>query len=101
MSLSDILCRLRLRKVTSLPNRRIKTLRLLRGLTQRQVAVAVGIAQSSYAMIESGRRYPRKHIAKRLAEFFGVTVDELFFAEDNHAAQCQAGIHALRDCREE
>jgi DNA-binding XRE family transcriptional regulator len=52
-------------------------------------------------MIESGRRYPRKHIAKRLAEFFGVTVDELFFAEDNHAAQCQAGIHALRDCREE
>ncbi|RPF47096.1 DNA-binding XRE family transcriptional regulator [Thermodesulfitimonas autotrophica] len=84
-----------------MPNRRIKTLRVLRRLTQREVAAAVGIAQSSYAMIESGRRYPRKHIAKRLAEFFGVTVDELFFAEDNHAAQYKAEIHALRDCQEE
>lgn len=99
VSLSDILCRLRLKKVASLRNQKMKTLRVLRGLTQREVAAAVGIAQSSYAMIESGRRYLRKQIAKRLAEFFGVTVDELFFAEDNHATQCKAEVSALGDYR--
>lgn len=59
-------------------------LRRQRGLTQRQVAEAVGIRQSAYAMIESGHRHPRKAIEKRLADFFGVTVDELFFAPSNH-----------------
>lgn len=55
-------------------------LRLKMGLTQRRVAEAVGISQSSYAMIESGRRHPRKEVEKKLADFFGVTVDELFLA---------------------
>jgi len=60
-------------------------LRRERGLTQRQVAEAVGIRQSAYAMIESGHRHPRKAIEKKLADFFGVTVDELFFAHNNHS----------------
>ncbi|MEW6770245.1 MAG: helix-turn-helix transcriptional regulator [Bacillota bacterium] len=33
-------------------------LRVLRRLTQAEVAEAVGIAQSSYALIEGGRRHP-------------------------------------------
>ncbi len=57
-------------------------LRLEKGLSQREVAEAVGIGQSSYAMIEGGKRHPRKEVEKRLADFFGVTVDELFFGID-------------------
>lgn len=38
------------------------------GLSQRQVAEAVGISQSSYAMIEGGHRHPRKEVEKKLAD---------------------------------
>lgn len=54
------------------------------GFSQRQVAEAVGISQSSYAMIEGGHRHPRKEVEKKLADFFGVTVDELFFGLQYH-----------------
>lgn len=67
-------------------NEAMYNLRVRRGLTQQQVAEAVGITQSAYAMIEGGRRHPRKTVEKRLANFFGVTVDELFFALSNHGS---------------
>lgn len=57
------------------------------GLSQYQVAEAVGISQSSYAMIEGGHRHPRKEVEKKLADFFGVTVDELFFGLEYHGTQ--------------
>ncbi len=66
-------------------------LRLKMGLTQKRVAEAVGISQSSYAMIESGRRHPRKEVEKKLADFFGVTVDELFFGQDYHDMRLEEG----------
>lgn len=59
------------------------------GLSQRQVAEAVGISQSSYAMIEGGHRHPRKEVEKKLADFFGVTVDELFFGQDYHGSRLE------------
>lgn len=59
------------------------------GLSQRQVAEAVGISQSSYAMIEGGHRHPRKEVEKKLADFFGVTVDELFFGQEYHETQLE------------
>lgn len=61
------------------------------GLSQRQVAEAVGISQSSYAMIEGGHRHPRKEVEKKLADFFGVTVDELFFGQEYHDTQLGEG----------
>lgn len=72
-------------------NEKMYRLRLKMGLTQRQVAEAVGISQSSYAMIESGRRHPRKEVEKKLADFFGVTVDELFFSQNNHETRLEEG----------
>lgn len=66
--------------VVPLRNEKMYRLRLKRKLSQKQVAEAVGITQSGYAMIEGGRRHPRKEIMKKLADFFGVTVDELFFS---------------------
>ena len=63
-------------------NERMCALRQKMNLSQREVADAVGISQSSYAMIEGGYRHPRKEVEKKLALFFNVTVDELFFGED-------------------
>ncbi|WP_242655757.1 helix-turn-helix domain-containing protein [Desulfofundulus australicus] len=70
-------------------NEKMYQLRLKMGLSQRQVAEAVGISQSSYAMIEGGHRHPRKEVEKKLADFFGVTVDELFFSQDYHGARLE------------
>lgn len=68
-------------------NKKMLSLRTARGETQDEVARAVGITQSSYAMIEGGHRHPRKNIQKGLADYFSVTVDELFFDDDNHITQ--------------
>ena len=66
---------------------RLEQLRRLMGLTQAEVAARVGISRSAYTMIESGARNPRMLVQKRLADLFGVTVDELFFGPDSHDVQ--------------
>lgn len=82
-------------------NQRMYALRVERGLTQEQAAKGVGITQSAYAMIEGGHRYPRKQIAKRLTDFFGVTMDELFFAQDDYEARLEAAPSTQRDTSED
>lgn len=57
-------------------------LRLLRGdKTQKEVADSVNIATSTYAMYEAGCRIPRDEIKIRLAKYYGVTVDSIFFTD--------------------
>ncbi|MGG1531429.1 helix-turn-helix transcriptional regulator [Brevibacillus agri] len=52
--------------------------------SQKQVADELGIPVSTYAMIEAGHRFPRKELQLKLSRYFGVTVDELFFTENDH-----------------
>ena len=47
------------------------------GLTQRQVAEAVGVDQSSVCLWETGRTAPRAAHLLVLSKLYGVTVDEL------------------------
>jgi len=60
-------------------NERLVSLRA--NLTQKQVAEEIGIPLSTYAMIESGHRFPRKSLQKKLSTFYKVTVDYLFFTQ--------------------
>jgi transcriptional regulator with XRE-family HTH domain len=48
-----------------------------RKLTQEKVAEALGIFPTYYAEIESGRRRPGLGLLLRIAEFWGMTVDEV------------------------
>ncbi|KAF1084950.1 HTH-type transcriptional regulator Xre [Sporotomaculum syntrophicum] len=73
-------------------NLRMLELRRAAGQTQKEIAEAVGISQSSYAMIEGGHRHPRKNVQKKLSDHFGVTVDELFFADLNHDTRLKAAL---------
>jgi putative transcriptional regulator len=57
------------------------------GRTQKQVAKEMGIPSSTYAMIESGHRFPRKELQVKLARYFNTTVDELFFSEDDESRE--------------
>lgn len=56
---------------------RLKELRKRKGLTQRKVADSIGIAVSTLGMYESGNREPDVGTLKKLARFYGVTVDYL------------------------
>lgn len=57
---------------------RLKRLRKERDLPQVDVAVAVGISRSTLAGIETDDDPPGRETLLRLADFFGVSVDELY-----------------------
>ena len=60
-------------------------LRALRGSkTQKEVAEALGITKSSWAMYERGERVPRDEIKVRIATYFGKTVQEIFFGYNEY-----------------
>ena len=52
----------------------------LRGERRREeVAAAVGISSSALGKYEQGNRMPRDEIKVRLAKYYSVSVQELFF----------------------
>jgi len=60
-------------------------LRDLRGeKTQEEIAKAVGITKSSWAMYERGERIPRDEVKIQIAQYFGKTVQEVFFTLNEH-----------------
>lgn len=57
----------------------------LRGTTPREaVAKAIGISVSAISMYENGERIPRDAIKIKLAEFYGKSVQEIFFDQECH-----------------
>ena len=61
------------------------TMKRLRGdKSQKKVAEELEIPVSTYAMIELGNRFPRPELQLKLANYFGLTVDELFFNQNVH-----------------
>lgn len=61
---------------TSISNKLLK----LRGTkTQEEVARAIGISPSAYAMYERGERVPRDRIKIRIAKYYKRSVQHIFF----------------------
>ena len=54
---------------------KLKTLRKAKGLTQEQLAEAVGTNRATVAGYETGRRNPRLPDLQKFAEFFGIGLD--------------------------
>lgn len=48
------------------------------GKTQEEAAKDIGISRSMYAMIEIGKRVGRYPTLKKIADYYGKTVDEVF-----------------------
>lgn len=58
-----------------------RILKDLRGnRSQSEIAKAVGITAMALSQYENGNRVPRDDIKIRLAKFYGVTVDSIFYA---------------------
>ena len=49
-----------------------------RGMSQVEVAAALGVSRQTVIAIESGRYSPSLPLAFRIARFFDSTVDEMF-----------------------
>ena len=60
----------------------IKEHRLRRGLSQQELADAVGVSRQSINSIERGRYTPSLPLALRFARLFGCTTEELFELEE-------------------
>lgn len=57
---------------------RLVSARSERHLSQRRMAVFLGIAQTHYREIEAGRRNPSLPVAFRMSNRLGVSIEELF-----------------------
>lgn len=64
-------------------NERMIQLRKARNLTQQEVADQVKITQSMISHIENGRKDPGKINKIKLAKFFNVSVEWLFYEQIN------------------
>lgn len=60
-------------------NHRLKDLREARALSHKEIAKAIDRSPMTYYQYESGRRNPSDIIKKRIANFFGVSVEYIFF----------------------
>lgn len=61
---------------------RVKEYRLEQGLTQDDLARAVGVSRQSINAIERGRYVPSLSLALKFAQFFACPTDDLFQLED-------------------
>lgn len=63
-----------------------KILREMRGIrTKAGVARQIGLPYSTYCSYESGARCPGGRMKKKLADYFGVEVSDIFFLPDDTA----------------
>ena len=65
-------------------NVRLTTLREEKGLTKAELAEALNISPSAVSAYELGARIPRDDLKIKIAEFFGVSVLDLFFGNEEH-----------------
>ena len=68
----------------------LAALRKRKGLTQAELAVAIGVSTSAVGNWEAGLRRPRYETLLRLASVLGVTIDDLLLPPD-HGGSKYAG----------
>ncbi len=61
----------------------LREMRAARGMTQQQLADAVGVSSRTIISIEKGQYNPSLMLAYRMARVFDVSVEELCCLEEN------------------
>lgn len=61
----------------------VRRLRTGRGLSQGELATAVGVSRQTINAIEVGRYDPSLGLAARLARYFGLAIEEVFHVDGN------------------
>lgn len=66
--------------------RRIASLRVLHGLTQKEAAERLGVHQVVLSRVETGARRPSLDLLTAAAELYGTTIDYIVRGETAHAS---------------
>ena len=66
---------------------RVRELRAAHGMTQQQLAEKIDLTRQTVIAIESDKYSPSLETAFRIANVFGVTLDQVFHYEDSRKAK--------------
>lgn len=50
-------------------------------ITQEELAANIGVSKGAIGMYETGKRTPSLNRAKQIAQFFGITLEDLVFSQ--------------------
>lgn len=64
---------------------RIREIRKERGLTMKELGMAIGLAESTISQYETGKRQPDNETLLKLGKYFSVSIDYLLGAETKNA----------------
>lgn len=70
-------------------NNRLKEYRVLRGLSQTQLANKIGVSRSLVSMYESGERKPSFEVLESIADILNVSFNDLMGVDESHYIQMQ------------
>lgn len=59
----------------------LRTLRMKRGISQKQLALELGVKPSTICMIENGDNMPSLELAYKIANYFDKSIEEIFYTE--------------------
>ena len=62
----------------------LRYLRTKKGVTQTEVAKALGIPTTTYNAYETGQNVPRDEMKRKIAEYYGRSVQFIFFKRIAH-----------------
>lgn len=72
---------------------RLKMLREEKGISRRQVSLAIGLEQSTYGKFESEQKAPGRDIVQKLADFYNVTTDYLLGRTEERRTDEISALH--------
>ena len=64
---------------------RMEEKREAQGLTQQQLAVLLGVSRQTIISLESGKYNPSILLAHRIAQTFGVRIEDIFLFEEDES----------------
>ena len=65
---------------------RIEEIRKARGIRQEDFAHALGVSRQTISSLETGRYNPSIFLAHKIAQFFGMTIEEVFLFDEEEKA---------------
>ena len=67
---------------------RIEEIRKERGIRQEEFAKSMGVSRQTISSLENGRYNPSILLAYKIANYFGMTIEEVFIFEED----CLKGV---------
>lgn len=62
--------------------KRLKELRINKGISQKEIAEYLGITVAAYSLYERGNREPNITMLRKIAEYYNVSIDDILGISD-------------------